>query len=1233
MSFNSEFDCINAVASQSQASQDPSSSSLDFRVNLSLAERVRGLFKAHGLQSEITYQADASLITVSRAMLDRWLDSQRAFAAPLSLDVPTLIKVVSNQQLNAAERQQVQVALRALDAKAFDNIAAVAKRSDLDQVEALCQCGIKQCALHPEEIQLCEKVAANVFKAKQAHTEHLQQLYAKVADKNCPKSEVIALLEKGVNVNATNDSEMTLLKAATKSGNVEAIEALIAYGANVNQVHGDRMDSALHVAVSHQQIEALKVLLNHKPNVLLADNNGNTALHYAAGLDFPDAIELLVLHKADIHQQSHLGSPLHLAAAFGACGAIETLLKLRSSIDSVNSEGDTPLHLAALYRREDKDGTHLKALKSLISHGANVALTNKDGKTALQIALQNEKWGAITSLLEADSSVNPSIRQIWTLMSAGKSDLPDYETMKDADVVRQFFDQIYSLKECPDNVQAAFKEIKEQLLDSKEKKRKNTTALFAELIQQNPNVEKMKTLIKRGINPAATTYYSGIERTLLMLVVSKGFNDLIPLLIAAGATVNQQNSDGTTPLIVACNKIDSKVVAQLLDLGADPNLESQSGETPLIAAAATGDPASVALLLDRGADINKTTKAGTALHLAARLADDNENHMKIFEHLLEKGALITPVNRLGETVLHEAVRSFKAVKTLMEKGGDINQAASQGETPLDYIVKSDANNIAATIRYLVEKGHAEKMARSILQKGGQAVNLETILSLVPNLQIQPQVRDIDFRSLNVYINDILNLAGRKEEAMGLLEQFVAASLAEYGQEMGEQPFDFIRDNQHIIVMAQGHSDLRVPFRDFFQLWATLHGNPSMMLDALIPPPLSPLPAFAPILEVPGTYFLEVAKDVIVEQPQIVLQSLCDKFHEQVHNRLEIKMTGPGEAGQDVGGPGRQFVSTLFSALSNQLQFAKLDNGLVKPAILENKEGNFPPLTKEEKETYRNIGKLIMFCLNAEVPYPIGNLLDQSVFVALTKLPPDDLQHEFDSLDFNDAEVFGKMLQVYKGMHRLNENDAKTIASLEKCLNPQNEEDWKAAEQIALLDEDFEKGTWTETAARQAAIQAAVKKYVLETKLKPELSPLFEIAKGMKTAPFTEPNDFTQIQQLAPAKFSRQLQGIVTKKEIQNKLRFEYVSAEKMNDLKKWFENWIEQAPLSKIEDFIFALSGSTAIGEGAVIKIQEEGNFFFHTCYNTFGIKSSAINSEEDLKKHLTWTLEHVKAQGGFDMA
>lgn len=38
----------------------------------------------------------------------------------------------------------------------------------------------------------------------------------------------------------------------------------------------------------------------------------------------------------------------------------------------------------------------------------------------------------------------------------------------------------------------------------------------------------------------------------------------------------------------------------------------------------------------------------------------------------------------------------------------------------------------------------------------------------------------------------------------------------------------------------------------------------------------------------------------------------------------------------------------------------------------------------------------------------------------------------------------------------------------------------------------------------------------------------------------------------------------------------------------------------KREDFIFALSGSTVIGQKASITIQEERGFHFHTCFKMF---------------------------------
>lgn len=778
-------------------------------------------------------------------------------------------------------------------------------------------------------------------------------------------------------------------------------------------------------------------------------------------------------------------------------------------------------------------------------------------------------------------------------------------------------------------------------------------------------------LIEKGIDINAVDHKG---TTLLMLAASFGNAAAVEALMEHGANVHQTDVRGFTALHHAATSNSSEVIAALVKQVADVDARDLTGRTPLHVAsvssnyntmealiAAGADVNHVAedvtplirtialakdlrttqLLLANGADVNKVANRWTALQVAAAGAHlPSPNRWEIFELLLNNGAQVSVLNNSDQNALHVAAKigNFKTIKTLIEKGTNVLQPDRNGDTPLSVILESQLADQQAIFAYLIQKGFGEALVRSMLQKGGRSSNIKALLQVAPAIQPQSLLNAIDFDQLQ----GLLTAAETDERSRHFLTQLVKASLInqwvensadidEMARRLPAQPFIFHEttspdefEEYHVVTAAGEMHD--VTHHAFFEAWMNARGNPDAILRDLFAPIAPPSDA-----ESDGeAYTLEVAREEIDQDPQAILNALCTQFDAEVLNNLEIVFVG--EAGQDVGGLGRQFINQLFSALSRHMHFVRMENGLMRPAIRENSAGEFPSLTDQQKSNYNNLGKLIMFCLNAETPYPIGMLFDQGVFVALTQLDTIDLLEDFDSFDFSDPEVFNKIFHIYKEMNRFIEDDVTTIKRLERSLRPQSAKEWEEAEQTALLDPAYldlkNKGKMNTEEARKTAIQAAVRKYVVDTKLQPALAPLFEIAKGMLAAPFEEVK-LQDIQAITPAALSHLLQGTVSQQDILNHLHFENVP----ENIQEWFRKWIEEADKTKLETFIFALSGSSALGKDAEIKIKEEGQFLFHTCFNTFGIRRDQIHSEDDLKRHLTWALEYAKAQGGFDFA
>ncbi|KYQ93926.1 hypothetical protein DLAC_04923 [Tieghemostelium lacteum] len=89
--------------------------------------------------------------------------------------------------------------------------------------------------------------------------------------------------------------------------------------------------------------------------------------------------------KPDINAKDSNGdTPLHWAARNGHDDVIKVLVKYKADVNILNNSKETPLHKAAWKN-------NLEAVRALVIDGrANVAILNKDGSTALQLAREVE---------------------------------------------------------------------------------------------------------------------------------------------------------------------------------------------------------------------------------------------------------------------------------------------------------------------------------------------------------------------------------------------------------------------------------------------------------------------------------------------------------------------------------------------------------------------------------------------------------------------------------------------------------------------------------------------------------------------------------------------------------------------------------------------------------------------------------------------------------------------------
>jgi len=194
--------------------------------------------------------------------------------------------------------------------------------------------------------------------------------------------------------------------------------------------------------------------------------------------------------------------------------------------------------------------------------------------------------------------------------------------------------------------------------------------------------------------------------------------------------VNIQDSDGTTPLIIAARKQNIMAVRELIRAGANLNIQNKYGITALIAAVDEQNIDIVRELLRAGANPDlKNGDGDTALMYAACLNID------LVRELIEAGANVNLVNNKTTALLKAIKRKNVEITTaLLEAGAHKKYIKNKKDIKfLDDLFKKEKNTLEAMFSY---------------SKGGNIYN-----PLVPLNQFYHNVDDAD-----KMIKDVLSYA-------------------------------------------------------------------------------------------------------------------------------------------------------------------------------------------------------------------------------------------------------------------------------------------------------------------------------------------------------------------------------------------------------------------------------------------------------------------------------------------
>lgn len=193
-------------------------------------------------------------------------------------------------------------------------------------------------------------------------------------------SDLKRALDSGVKPDIPDKYGFTPLMQAAQKGYIEMIEVLIEYGADVN-FQNDSGKTSLMLAAYSGKLQAAKELRYHKADYAIQDRGGSTALHWAMDGGNVELLDFFIEDKANIECTDYNGwTPLlRIAAVTGNANVAGTLVRAGAKINTKDKDGKTALMMAVV-------NGHHALVTLLLQKNVDISIENDYNSTAYDMA-------------------------------------------------------------------------------------------------------------------------------------------------------------------------------------------------------------------------------------------------------------------------------------------------------------------------------------------------------------------------------------------------------------------------------------------------------------------------------------------------------------------------------------------------------------------------------------------------------------------------------------------------------------------------------------------------------------------------------------------------------------------------------------------------------------------------------------------------------------------------------
>jgi ankyrin repeat protein len=224
---------------------------------------------------------------------------------------------------------------------------------------------------------------------------------------------VIALIERGADVNSATFEGVTPLMYAASNGFAEIVMILVENTADINVLPHNGI-TALSGAILNDHYDIALYLLQNGADTEITDYRGLTPLLYAAAYDNFENTELLLMFGADpMHRDFEDATALHAAAIYSQPDIAWLLLDYGADINARDEYGFTPLAMAVQLGRIEMAGY-------LLEVGADIHARTDDNFSVLAIAVANNQPELAEKLISLGANPRDRISYADNLMNIAR---------------------------------------------------------------------------------------------------------------------------------------------------------------------------------------------------------------------------------------------------------------------------------------------------------------------------------------------------------------------------------------------------------------------------------------------------------------------------------------------------------------------------------------------------------------------------------------------------------------------------------------------------------------------------------------------------------------------------------------------------------------------------------------------------------------------------------------------